>query len=355
MKYNERAKNATNYIILRPTPQRLNLPPNIMLTATAATTTVEQVRKSKRLTSSIASEIENESKKSKIIPVDSRLKGKVEKENNVNSSVRKSSRFSSASTNQESVKVNSRNYTKNSAKSRSKSKSEDCVNSIDNIKEINCVNSIDNIKEINCVNYQDPFTIAKRAFHRSGDFKIVGRVQEKADLTCFWYENVVSERGGSIYISGNPGTGKTALVDELLPELIESSGFSIKLIKINCMMLKEPLKVLIEIAKAVNISITDKNPFMIMNSLEKYFTSGSGDYHVLIIDEIDQIGMKDPELLCKLLAMTYLPNVHVSLFGIANSMDLTERFLPRLKLLNCELTVINFPQYTNTIRPTGKN
>lgn len=198
---------------------------------------------------------------------------------------------------------------------------------------------------------EDPFNIAKRAFHRSGNFKIIGRVEEKAELTSFWYDHVESGKGGaSIYISGNPGTGKTALVDELLPELMGDNNF--KVIKINCMMLKDPLKAFQEIAQSIkSLKVTDKNPYLILNLLEGYFCSGSSssslaDKFIIVIDEVDQIGMKDPELLCKLLAMPYLENSKVCVFGIANSMDLTERFLPRLKLLNCEPAVIHFPQYT---------
>lgn len=194
---------------------------------------------------------------------------------------------------------------------------------------------------------EDPFNIAKRAFHRSGNFKIIGRVEEKANLTSFWYDHVESSKGGaSIYISGNPGTGKTALVDELIPELIGSSK-EYKLIKINCMMLKDPLKAFQEIAESIkSLKIVDKNPYLILNSLEGYFCSKTREKFIIIIDEVDQIGMKDPELLCKLLAMPYLPNSKVCVFGIANSIDLTERFLPRLKLLNCEPAVLHFPQYT---------
>lgn len=191
----------------------------------------------------------------------------------------------------------------------------------------------------------DPFSVAKRAFHRSGSFKIVGRVEEKAELTSFWYDNVAAGKGASIYVSGNPGTGKTALIDELIPELAKDFPET-KIIKINCMMLKDPLKCFQEIAGFVGIS-TEKNPFIVMNSLENYFCdSGNNFYYVLIIDEIDQIGMKDPELLCRLLALPYLENAKLSLFGIANSMDLTERFLPRLKLLNCKPGVLHFQQYS---------
>ena len=192
-------------------------------------------------------------------------------------------------------------------------------------------------------NTSDPFATAKRAFHRSGSFKIVGRVEEKAELTSFWYDSVAAGKGASIYISGNPGTGKTALVDELIPELAKDFPKT-EIIKINCMMLKDPLKCFQEISQSIGIA-AEKNSFLAMNSLEKFFCK-SKMFYVLIIDEIDQIGMKDPELLCRLLAMPYLENARVSLFGIANSMDLTERFLPRLKLLNCQPSVLHFPQYT---------
>lgn len=201
----------------------------------------------------------------------------------------------------------------------------------------------------------DPFTIAKRAFHRSGSFKIVGRVEEKAELTSFWYDQIFGEQGASIYISGNPGTGKTALLDELLVEL--SGGVSVVLIvKINCMMLKDPLRAFQEIVNTLNatlsksemICVNDKNPFIILDALESYFCSPKDRKRMtaVVIDEVDQIGMKDPELMCRLLALPYLPGAKVVVFGIANSMDLTERFLPRLKLLNCEPKVLHFCQYS---------
>ena len=177
-------------------------------------------------------------------------------------------------------------------------------------------------------NTSDPLPRLKRAFHRSGSFKIVGRVEEKAELTSFWYDSVAAGKGASIYISGNPGTGKTALVDELIPELAKDFPKT-EIIKINCMMLKDPLKCFQEISQSIGIA-AEKNSFLAMNSLEKFFYK-SKMFYVLIIDEIDQIGMKDPELLCRLLAMPYLENARVSLFGIANSMDLTERFLSTIK------------------------
>ncbi len=117
-----------------------------------------------------------------------------------------------------------------------------------------------------------PFAEAKRAFHRSGSFKIVGRVEEKAAFSSFWYDSVAVRKGASIYISGNPGTGKTALVDEMLTELVDDDT-SIKLIKLNCMMLKDPLKAFNEIAAKLDISDREANPFLTLSLLEQKLTN----------------------------------------------------------------------------------
>lgn len=46
--------------------------------------------------------------------------------------------------------------------------------------------------------------------------KLVGRVEERKVITNFWKQTVISGKSGSIYISGCPGTGKTALLDEII-------------------------------------------------------------------------------------------------------------------------------------------
>jgi hypothetical protein len=122
-----------------------------------------------------------------------------------------------------------------------------------------------------------PFAEAKRAFHRSGSFKIVGRVEEKAAFSSFWYDSVAIRKGASIYISGNPGTGKTALVDEMLNEL-KSDDSSVKCIKLNCMMLKDPLKAFNEIASQMEISSREANSFLTMAQLEQKLTCQEDDF-----------------------------------------------------------------------------
>lgn len=118
------------------------------------------------------------------------------------------------------------------------------------------------------------FAIAKRVFHRSGSFRIVGRVEEKAEFSNFWYNSVAARKGASIYISGNPGTGKTALVDAMLNELTQDDQ-SIRIIKLNCMMLKDPLKAFNEIAGKLDIP-SEANPFLAITALEQRLCNAEG-------------------------------------------------------------------------------
>jgi len=52
------------------------------------------------------------------------------------------------------------------------------------------------------------------------------------------------------------------------------------------------------------------------------------------LDEIDQLVTKDQETLYKLFECAKLEGSHLILIGVANSFDLTKRFLPRLEAKN---------------------
>ncbi|XP_057246870.1 cell division control protein 6 homolog B, partial [Beta vulgaris subsp. vulgaris] len=67
---------------------------------------------------------------------------------------------------------------------------------------------------------------------------------------------------------------------------------------------------------------------------------------LLIIDELDYLITKDREVLHELFMLTTLPFSRCILIGIANAIDLADRFLPRLQSLNCKPSVLTFRAYS---------
>jgi cell division control protein 6 len=56
----------------------------------------------------------------------------------------------------------------------------------------------------------------------------------------------------------------------------------------------------------------------------------------VILDEIDQLISIDQTILYKFFEWAQMANSRLVLVGIANALDLTDRFLPRLKAKGCE-------------------
>lgn len=53
----------------------------------------------------------------------------------------------------------------------------------------------------------------------SNNPKILGRTEERNYIVNFWKEHVLRRISGSLYVSGSPGTGKTALISEIMEDL----------------------------------------------------------------------------------------------------------------------------------------
>jgi len=67
--------------------------------------------------------------------------------------------------------------------------------------------------------------------------------------------------------------------------------------------------------------------------------------YVCILDEIDYLNTRDQEVLYKLFEWPIKSNSRLSIIGIANALNMTDRFLPRLKAKNCEPQYLNFNPY----------
>ncbi|KAF9197389.1 AAA ATPase [Haplosporangium sp. Z 27] len=194
--------------------------------------------------------------------------------------------------------------------------------------------------------YQD----AKSLFRRTAEpYRLVGRSTEREVIKLFYQNHVLSPKAGSLYISGQPGTGKTALLKEIMRDLepeMKKASHDIKVVSINCMTIKDPRLIYSRMLEAlgVNTRSGDKNTEVkIVESL--VFGDKKKIMYVIILDEIDHLLIKDQDVLYRLFEWSCTENSKLSLIGIANALDMTDRFLPRLKAKNCEPQLLNFNPY----------
>lgn len=156
-----------------------------------------------------------------------------------------------------------------------------------------------------------------------------------------------NEGSGSLYISGAPGTGKTAT----LSKIINTKEFQSKLEIgfINCTSISSIgaiyKKICSELNLKVNATFTEKEYLM---AIEKHLTS-KRKMTLLILDEVDQLCSlgKKQNILYHIFEWPSIPNSKLILVGIANALDLTDRLLVRLQS-KCELKpkVMHFTAYT---------
>ncbi|WIA15310.1 hypothetical protein OEZ85_001977 [Tetradesmus obliquus] len=75
-------------------------------------------------------------------------------------------------------------------------------------------------------------------------------------------------------------------------------------------------------------------------------SSSSSRRHIIVLDEIDNLAKKSHAELVQLFLLPQQPGLQLLLIGIANSIDLTERALPELKLRMASPQLLCFPAYS---------
>jgi len=138
------------------------------------------------------------------------------------------------------------------------------------------------------------------------------------------------EQGGTtqvLYVSGMPGTGKTAVVLEALQQLKNQCKFSA--VHVNAMRLSAPVQVFREIADQV--SLHTSNYAACTNLTELFMERKPEDpVVVLVIDEVDCLNTPTQSVLYKMFDWLGMPNARLVVGAISNTMDLPERLLPRV-------------------------
>lgn len=156
----------------------------------------------------------------------------------------------------------------------------------------------------------DVKSAAKKFFHRSYHGRTVGRIEQKAVISKF-LDGPFGERG--LYIAGHPGTGKTAVMTELLMERDQQCHFMV-----NCIMKGS--------VKAVTQSILKHFKVKRVEDLQNV---------TLILDEVDFLADKDINFVTCLYA-----RCDIKVVGIANTLDLAINRLPN------HAQPLSFPPYS---------
>lgn len=195
--------------------------------------------------------------------------------------------------------------------------------------------------------YQEAKTLFRRTTEPQ---RLVGRAIERDTIRKFCENHMLTAKAGSLYISGQPGTGKTALLKEVMRDMdseLKTAEHDVNVVLINCMTIKDPKMVYHKLLEELGLE-TGKEKDGAVKAVEALVlgkNKSKKTMYVTILDEIDQLLTKDQEVLYKLFHWASLENSRLTLIGIANALDMTDRFLPRLKAKNCEPQLLNFNPY----------
>ena len=162
----------------------------------------------------------------------------------------------------------------------------------------------------------------------------------------FIQKGINSKSGRCMYVSGPPGTGKSALVSEVCRDI---QGIAqVKTAHINCMSAKTSGDIY---AKLIEDLVGDENTsenheMVLLRSMFLSKKRSSDCVYVVTLDEIDHLLTLDPEILYTLFDWSLQRSSRLVVIGIANALDLTDRFLPRLKAKNLKPVLLPFLPYS---------
>ncbi|KAG9237096.1 P-loop containing nucleoside triphosphate hydrolase protein [Amylocarpus encephaloides] len=189
------------------------------------------------------------------------------------------------------------------------------------------------------------YSKSRQLFTRSAEpGKLIGRETERLELSNFVEDHIAKTQGGCIYVSGPPGTGKSAMINEVTNE-IETSA-TLKKAYVNCMSLKTSLDLYATLLDTLcEHEVFEGQEWKV---LEGMFAPKKKNKTVFVVtlDEIDHVLTLDLEILYKLFEWSLQKSSRLVLIGVANALDLTDRFLPRLKARNMKPHLLPFLPYT---------
>nr|ABI31378.1 Cdc6 [Drosophila americana] len=185
---------------------------------------------------------------------------------------------------------------------------------------------------------------ARRVLNSAETLNLPGREPQLQELREFFTEHLESQTSGSLYVSGQPGTGKTACLSLLL----RAPKFAKRLqrVYINCTSIASVGAVYKKLCAELQLKPTGRTERDHLAAIQRHLRTAKRML-LLVLDEIDQLCTTRQEVLYTIFEWPALPGARILLVGIANSLDLTDRALMRLNA-RCELKprLMRFPPYT---------
>ncbi|ALC41158.1 Orc1 [Drosophila busckii] len=177
------------------------------------------------------------------------------------------------------------------------------------------------------------------------------REKEFDNIYSFLEGKIEDQCGGCMYVSGVPGTGKTATVTGVIRTLqrqVEQRKLpAFEFLEINGMRLTEPRQAYVQIYKQLTgKTVTWEHAHTL---LEKRFTTPAPrrTTTVLLVDELDILCNRRQDVVYNLLDWPTKAAARLVVVTIANTMDLPERVLMGKVTSRLGLTRLTFQPYTH--------
>uniref|UniRef100_A0A669F0Y2 Origin recognition complex subunit 1 n=1 Tax=Oreochromis niloticus TaxID=8128 RepID=A0A669F0Y2_ORENI len=176
------------------------------------------------------------------------------------------------------------------------------------------------------------------------------REQEFQDIYSFVESKIVDNTGGCMYISGVPGTGKTATVHEVIRCLQHAADMdeipSFHFIEINGMKMTDPHQAYVQILQKLTGQKATPDHAAVL--LEKRFSNLAPrkETIVLLVDELDLLWTRKQNVMYNLFEWPARRHARLVVLTIANTMDLPERIMINRVASRLGLTRMSFQPYS---------
>ena len=198
-----------------------------------------------------------------------------------------------------------------------------------------------------------------------GNSKIFCRDEEKKEIIDFI--KLKEKNSKTLFVSGQPGTGKTSLIVEILNNDLSNNKEYFLKFSINCLSINSTEDFYDAVFKYLNdapiynyfneilkeenakklIKLLKEKPNQ--NSFQKILTILGKTPFIILLDEIDFLykKKKDDYLFFSLLTIPYLTNTGVKMILISNNADFDNEIFPKLQNRHITIKKIIFKPYTH--------